>query len=488
MKVYDELIRVSQMNGRHEQDESTRTIDDQARANRAAAQQLGGRIGKTMKELDESGFTILPKVQAQVIERVRSGQTAGVIIAYSDRLARNWWDAGAFFTAMAEVGAEVIDATMPTIDYRSDEGRTVWGMKMVTNELPSLAAKRRGNSLADQLVRDGIPNQVPYGYRRNAELGVKTDPDKAEKALVPDDVLDEAGHVVGGTASTVRRIFALRVDGHGWYAICRILNEAGLPSARGGLWTTGSVNSIIRNEVYTGVVKLGQRRQEGAHTALVSVRDWRQAQAARTVNRNGNLVAGLAGGLLECSSCHRPLSVLGSPGGRKHYGCRRFSASSTCERPVYVKKDAADDFVERQIVELLDQGSGVDLVASARGLEQARHAMEDATEQRRRFARQSDILDEEDFREGYAIRKAAEAEAVAKYEELLAKAADVDDLPTSGSAWAALKTDAARRKVARSLISGIVVAPPVSRSKFAPIEDRFEVRWTGAGNVAGAGR
>ena len=49
MKTYDSLIRVSKMNGRAETDDSTMTINDQANANRQAVRDVGGRIGKTFK-------------------------------------------------------------------------------------------------------------------------------------------------------------------------------------------------------------------------------------------------------------------------------------------------------------------------------------------------------------------------------------------------------------------------------------------------------
>ena len=46
------------MNGRAETAESTMTIDDQTAANRQAVRDVGGRIGKTFKALDQSGFTV----------------------------------------------------------------------------------------------------------------------------------------------------------------------------------------------------------------------------------------------------------------------------------------------------------------------------------------------------------------------------------------------------------------------------------------------
>jgi hypothetical protein len=359
MKIYDEMLRVSALGTRKEDDESTRTLDDQRRANRETAKLKGGRIGKTLKMVDESGFTILPKIQADVIARVRSGESNGIIIAYSDRLARNWWDAGAFFTAMAEAGAEIWDAQAPEVDYRSDDGRQLWGMKMVMNEIPSLAAKRRDNRLADELVAKGIATKVSYGYRRNADAaGVKTDPSREDLLLVLDDVFDKNGNIVGGTAQYARRIFDLRGDGWSWVRIADTLNDAGVPSPSGKRWGPSSIAAIVANEIYAGVVKLGDRRMENAHEPLISAAKWRKVQSTVKQTRTGRLVAGIAGGLLRCGTCGLPLSTAGTGrDGRVMYGCRRRSSGIKCPRPVYVTKSAADDFVESAIVTLVPRSS-----------------------------------------------------------------------------------------------------------------------------------
>src|SRR5262249_26363506 len=80
--------------------------------------------------------------------------------------------------------------------------------------------------------------------------GVKTDPNRDAKALVPDAV----------TAPTARRIFEMRSDGYAWSAIVSTLNEAGVPSPSGGEGVRASLATIVRFEGYTGgVVPRGGR-------------------------------------------------------------------------------------------------------------------------------------------------------------------------------------------------------------------------------------
>lgn len=476
MKTYDALIRVSKMNGRKESAESTMTTDDQAAAIVRAIKEVGGRRGMTHEALDQSGFTIhRSDAYRKILERVRAGKAQGIVVAYGDRLTRNWRAVGSFYDELEAAGAEVIIAGMPGVDYRTAAGRTMTGLMAVMSDAQYQTAKARGEAIAELTVNRGVPNRVPYGFRRNADpSGVKTDPTRDAKALVPDET----------NAPTVERIFSLRCDGHRWADIVTTLNEAGVPGPRGKRWTAQTVATIVQNEVYTGVIKLGQRRLEGAHVPLVSRSDWKRAQSRRTVSRHGRLAAGIAGGLLECSGCGGPLSVAGYP--RTTYSCRRTSNGERCPRPVHVSKYAADDFVEEAIIDLLEHG-GVDLVASARELETLRAAAERATAERKAFVKLASALDPDDFRAGYDDRRAKEAECWHTYDEAAAEATDARELPADGSAWKQFDL-AARRRVARSLIDGVVVSPPASHSKRAPIADRFSIRWARPRRVAGTRR
>jgi hypothetical protein len=223
-------------------------------------------------------------------------------------------------------------------------------------------------------------------------------------------------------------------------------------------------------------VRLGKRRVEGAHEPLVSAAHWRRVQSVRPVIRNGSLVAGIAGGLLVCASCGKPLSMIGSNHSRPSYGCRRMTSAGSCPRPVHVSAPVADEFVHDAVRDVLTRRD-VHLVSSARELEQARHALERARAERKAFVKFTSVLDEDDFRAGYAERQEQEAAAAHAYDELLAQASDAEDMPTSPDAYDALDLKHQRR-VAQSLIEGIVVSPPLTRSvRDRRIEDRFALTW-----------
>jgi DNA invertase Pin-like site-specific DNA recombinase len=466
--AYDTLIRVSKMNGRKESADSTMTLTDQRKLIEGELARVDGRKAKSFEALDQSGFTVLESpVIEEIVSRVESGQSAGLVIPYGDRLARNAWQLGGFFSRMEKAGAEIHDASMPGIDYRTPEGRQLTMMRGVSSEGVYFAAKRRGDNVADAVVARGVPNVVPYGYRRNADpAGHKADPSRDAKALVRDDQ----------DARIVERIFALRLEGERIAAIVRTLNDAGIPSPRGKHWTPQTVETILRNEVYTGLVKLGERRLEGAHPALVSKSSWRKVQATRGVTLSGTYKTGLAGGLLVGPGSDRPLNVAGHEGKLTYSSRGAASADGPPPVRVHVSKRAADAFVESTIAEALN-GQALDVFASSKLVEETRQAWEQAKAELDAFLEMTDVLTKDEMTVAIAPRRAKVEAARESYDAALAEAEETVDLPDSGAAFLALD-EQGRRRVARSLIERVVVSPPVPGGT---IEDRFTVDWRNGG-------
>ena len=88
-----------------------------------------------------------------------------------------------------------------------------------------------------------VGSRTPYGYNR---VMVQDGARKRPK-LEPDEE----------TARVVQRIFELAETGRGTLDIARTLNEEGIASATGKLWSKTSISSILRNEVYTGTLVWG---------------------------------------------------------------------------------------------------------------------------------------------------------------------------------------------------------------------------------------
>lgn len=90
--------------------------------------------------------------------------------------------------------------------------------------------------------------RVKWGQKRRMEQGVVFGRD-----LLGYDVRGGALYVNEAGAQTVREIFRKCVDeGKGAHTIARELNEAGVPTARGGAWRSSVILRILRNEKYCG--------------------------------------------------------------------------------------------------------------------------------------------------------------------------------------------------------------------------------------------
>jgi DNA invertase Pin-like site-specific DNA recombinase len=458
------IIRVSQVHGR--QGESFASPDEQRERIKAACERDGLRLIQTFEELDISGGATLAKRPglSRAVSAIEAGEANVVAAAYFDRLFRSLATQAEVVERVEQAGGQVLAVDVGEITNGS-AGQWLSGTMLgAVSEYYRRSAKDRGNQTAAAVIARGVSNRVPFGYARNATAeGVKLVAELDGKALVPDPE----------TAPYAKRIFQMRADGHAWADISRWLADEGVAPLRGGQWATSTLRNIIANESYLGIVVLGSRRREDVHEALVSRSLFEAAQSTQTVQRNGRNAAGVAGGLLVCGCCGRRLSVTGT---NPAYTCRR-TIGGKCERPTYVSKVRADEYVEREIVDVLSRGS-LDVIVSSRGVERLRQAWDDFRSELESFVVNASALDARLFKLGLDARQTAADEAREVYERAVAAAESAADLP-SASGWAALDLER-RRRVARALISGVVVHPPASikdRGPHADVSKRFEIRW-----------
>ena len=164
-----------------------------------------------------------------------------------------------------------------------------------------------------------VASKTPYRYRRvMVQDGAKKRP-----KLQPDEF----------TAPIVRRIFELADTGRGMLDIARVLNDEGIASATGKLWSKTSVHAILSNEVYTGTLVWGTAakdkadpvRVERAFHAIVSKTQFRRVNdlmrsRAPTITHPRRVGSSyMFSGLVRCYRCKRALSGQDSKSGKFHY-------------------------------------------------------------------------------------------------------------------------------------------------------------------------
>jgi DNA invertase Pin-like site-specific DNA recombinase len=155
-------------------------------------------------------------------------------------------------------------------------------------------------------------------YRQNGSLGEKVKAAMRRKA-VKGEALGRppygyrVGHnrrlvVVPEEGSIVRYIFRLYLkDGLGIRRIARRLNEEGLRTRRGGLWSMVTVRDILRNRAYLGTYSRFGVRVPASHAPLISKEDFQKVQdrldTRRPVSGIRKVSPFLLSSLVYCGYC-----------------------------------------------------------------------------------------------------------------------------------------------------------------------------------------
>ena len=181
-----------------------------------------------------------------------------------------------------------------------------------------------------------IGSRTPYGYSRVMVY----DGPKKRPTLEPDP---DASRVV-------KRIFDMAEAGTGMLHIARALNDEGIASLAGKLWSKNGIHFILRNEVYTGTLIWGANakdkaepvRIEKAFPAIISkaksqrVNSLMRSRAPKVINPRRVGSTHLLSGLLKCKACNRALSAQVAKSGQfSYYVCQSIMkrGKDACDTP-----------------------------------------------------------------------------------------------------------------------------------------------------------
>ena len=181
-----------------------------------------------------------------------------------------------------------------------------------------------------------VASRTPYGYNRvMVQDGAKKRP-----TLEPDP----------DASQIVKRIFHMAEDGTGMLRIANTLNDEGIPSPAGKLWSKNGIHFILRNEVYTGALVWGTNgkgkdepvRVEKAFPSIVSKTRFRRvnrlmrSRAPKVAHPRRVGSTYLLSGLVKCKACNRALSGQDAKSGQfSYYVCQSIMkhGKDACETP-----------------------------------------------------------------------------------------------------------------------------------------------------------
>ncbi|MFA7604520.1 MAG: recombinase family protein, partial [Novosphingobium sp.] len=225
----------------HQKDTS---VDDQLRDCQRFAEAKGWDVAEVFSDAAISGARNRRPGLTALLSAVAEGRFDVVLAEDQDRLARDQEDIAAIYKRVVFAGARIVTLAAGELNELHI------GLKgtMDALELKKMAEKiRRGQRGA--LSRGRVPGGLCYGYEVVRRLDARGELERGLRQVVPEQ------------AAIVRRICEEYADGRSAKAICRDLNQEGVPSARGGQWrpstiigNRGRALGILHNPIYTGLL------------------------------------------------------------------------------------------------------------------------------------------------------------------------------------------------------------------------------------------
>ena len=284
-----------------------------------------------------------------------------ILVWKLSRFARNREDSILYKSLLRKRGISVISIN-EQVD-KSPAGHLLEGIIEVIDEFYSINLSQDTVRGMKENISRGFYNGgfTPLGYKR-----VKIKVGMAEKTKLA--VEESEGQIV-------QKIFRMAMEGKGGKEIAKALNADGLRTKLGKLFSTTSINHILRNEVYTGALIWRPRsknfvtssngesteviRIPDCHAALVSKDDFDQVQQflknRRPTAQHPRTVSSqyLLSGLLHCGKCGYAMSGCWAKSGQYFYyecGQHQKKGKEVCNSRL-ISKDRLESFVLERIRE-----------------------------------------------------------------------------------------------------------------------------------------
>lgn len=450
----DAYIRVSKVAGR--QGESFQSPEQQRERIGTWANARGHALTWHEPELDVSGGTMDRPIFERIMQRIRSGQSDGLIVAKLDRFARTLVGALGTLEEFERHGA-VLVSVADNIDLSSPVGKAFLRILLVFAELERDRIKESWETAAANAIARGIHvAKFPLaGYDKTPE-----------KRLVPNAV-----------APAVREAFLMRGAHCSHTEIARKLNHLA-PRPNKGLWTPQMVQRMLKNRAYMGIAYRGPNYNPHAHEPIVTAAEWHAAQLAPVRSERRGKQPNLLGGIARCAACRYVLvpKVAGSSMGGQwpSYRCSTRHTAGECPAPASVNRTKLDSYVESAWRERMADVA-VSVTSDSDALRRAAEALASAQMELDGFA--ADLTARKLLGDGYHAALQARSAAVKQAQQEMKEAAGAGAQEGAIERYDDLSIDE-RKRILSSSIDAVIVQRGHSRT---PIAERVTILWRGEG-------
>lgn len=193
-----------------------------------------------------------PRLDALLYGDIKNPPVEAVIVAKSDRMARDIKLYYYFMMLLEKKGMQLISATESVVNDDTGLGNVYRSLMLfVAEQERSNITRRTSGGRVVKASKGGYAGgRAPYGY----------------------EVRDKQLVVVTEEAEVVREIFAMRRDGATYQQVVDTLNAEGKTNKSGGKFSISTVQVILGNEkLYQGMYKYGKAGEwvQGQHEAIL---------------------------------------------------------------------------------------------------------------------------------------------------------------------------------------------------------------------------
>lgn len=326
------------------------SIEQQYEACEAFAKREGYTVIERYPDRAISGRTDDRPAFKRMMKDAHTGVFDYVIAWKSNRLGRNMLQAMVNESKLAELGVRCLYVEEDFDDTAA--GRFALRSMMNVNQFYS-------ENLTEDVIRGMMDNAkncmvngvTPFGYKRGEDGRF---------------AVDEL------TAPIVRQIFERFLNGWSITDLRDDMNARGIKTRYGNDWRLQSFQTLLTNDVYTGVYKYASVRVEGGVPALI---DKDTFEGVQRILKNKKRPRGkqrlnadyLLTGKIFCGHCKSPMIAMAGTGktGRKfcYYACQKRRREQSCDK-ANVPKDRIEGAVVNALREKLSRSGFVEWVLS----------------------------------------------------------------------------------------------------------------------------
>lgn len=303
----------------------------------------------------------------RMLEDIKNKKIDVIIIKDLSRLGRNYIETGNFVEVVfPAMGVSVISVDenyeMDSLDYY---GSDYVPLKNLFNDMyaKDISKKVRSSLIVKKYNGEFVGKLAPYGYIK--------DPKDKHKFLIDKNV----SHII-------KKIFDMILDGKSRKEVADFLNQNDIltPSEYLNIktnkdvtvmkkWNSEMVNSILRNENYTGTLFQGKKRKlnyrvnkkinidkdnwivtKNHHEAIISKEKFDKVQEIldrkSKVNKDGSI--DILSGILKCKSCDSNM-IKRTSKGKVYYYCSNYYRKKNCENNKSTSKSIVEEFIKKEL-------------------------------------------------------------------------------------------------------------------------------------------